>query len=249
MARAKGIPKALRDLGNYSFSKRDGYFKIMEKAGVDAKRIAEDPVFSSFRGNSIEFRQATEISKLIRMPVKRFTKTASDTYMVARLNGRIIKVQQSDTKNPPGLRNIIDGDIKLLTGFNFNKNAGLEDIFPIPFTTTFNRQTGDHRITIPEFIPATFISAPQVATHFRINSTAAEIRFAKNTFNVQVCGTGVCPLDDTATGSFALQHALPPKSIHPLLLFLGIEFLQLANEKMKPLPKKENAFAIVAVCP
>lgn len=247
MSRAKGIPKALRDLGNYSFSKREGYFIITEKMGVDAKRIATDPVFQAFRENSNEFRRVTAIAKMIRTPLISLTKIASDNYMVARFNGYIIKALQSDTKNPHGLRNIIDGDIKLLIGFDFNKAARLTAIFTAPFTTTLNRQTGHHLINIPAFIPSTMINAPKEATHFRINSCAAEINFVQRSFIVEINNTTIFNLDDTVIGPLELNIVLAPQNAHPLILLLGIEFLQPVKGSLKTLHKSKNALLLVAV--
>jgi hypothetical protein len=78
-------------------------------------------------------------------------------------------------------------------------------------------------------VPAHLISAPSGATHFRINTLAAEVDFANGSFIADSKETAILPLDNLPTAPINLESILTPASVHPLFLALGIEFLQSVN--------------------
>ena len=248
MAKQKGILPVQGTIGNLNFYKsRDGYL-VREKGGVDAERIATDPVFQRTRENGAEFGRAGKAGKLLRNAIRALSINASDSRMTSRLTREMVKVIQADTVNVRGLRNVIDGEAELLRGFEFNIGARLGTTIYAPFTASIDRATANMVITIPPFVPLNMINAPTGATHFRLNAAGAEIDFEGNVYVVDVQNTIDLPWDNVLTSAITLTCVVTPNSIHPLFLLASIEFYQSVNGSMYPLKNGAfNALSLVEV--
>lgn len=168
MAQQKGIIPLQGTIGNITFYKsKDGYM-AREKSGLNADRIANDPSFARTRENGAEFGRAGNAGKVLRSAIRALLLNTADSRMIARLTREMMKVIQADTVNERGLRNVIDGEAELLTGFEFNANSKLGTVLFAPFTQSINRVTGVLEINIPSFIPVNMIAAPSGATHYKL---------------------------------------------------------------------------------
>ncbi len=129
MATQKSIIKLKGTLQDITFYKsKDGYI-VREKGGIDGKRIATDPVFQRTRENGSEFGRAATSAKVLRMAFRSLAIHASDSNLISRLQRLMMKVLQADTISVRGLRNVIDGEAELLSGFEFNNNGQLATNF------------------------------------------------------------------------------------------------------------------------
>ena len=248
MAQQKGILPLQGTIGNVTFYKsKDGYL-AREKGGVDAQRIATDPAFQRTRENGAEFGRAGKAGKLLRNAVRAFTQNASDSKMIGRLTRAMVRVIQADVTNSRGLRNVIDGEAELLTGFEFNANGKLSTALYAPFTATIDRVAGTLTAAIPAFVPVNMIAAPAGATHFRINSAGVEIDFEGNAYVVDSNSSADLPWDNVLTTPLSLLNTVTANSIHPLFLLLGIEFSQQVNGTLYPLKNGAfNALSLVEI--
>ena len=121
MARQKGIIKLKGTIGDITFYKtKDGHL-AREKGGIDASRIANDPAFQRTRENGSEFGRAGKAGKTLRTAMRKLLLNSSDSRMVSRLTQSMVKVIQADVVSDRGLRNVIDGEAELLTGFEFKQ--------------------------------------------------------------------------------------------------------------------------------
>lgn len=245
MAKQKGIIPLKGTIGNITFYKSGDGYLAREKGGIDAKRIASDPAFQRTRENGAEFGRAGSGSKMLRTSLRQLIQNASDRLMTSRLTREMMTVIKADATSVRGMRNIIDGEAELLTGFEFNLNGKLSTSFFAAYTTTINRVTGELSVNIPSFIPADMIQAPSGATHFKIVSGGAEIDFENKKHVSQQQSTAVMPWNATASAVINLVNAVTANSTHPLFLVLGVEFLQEVNGNMYPL--KNGAFNALAV--
>jgi len=153
MAQQKGHLPVKGRIGNLSFYKsRDGYL-VKDKGGISKSRLASDPAFQRTRENGAEFGRAGKAGKLLRNAVKAVSQKASDGRAVSRLTKQMTLVQKSDTVSKRGERNVVDGNIGLLQGFQFNINAVLDSTFFAPFTAAIDRATGTLSVDIPAFVP------------------------------------------------------------------------------------------------
>jgi len=248
MARQTGIIKLKGTIGGVSFYKtRDGHL-AREKGGVDKNRIMNDPAFQRTRENGSEFGRAGAAGKLLRTAIRAQLINASDFRMVSRLTKEMVKVLQEDQVSERGLRNVLDGELELLQGFEFNIAGKLGTTLFAPFTAAIDRVTGELTIDLLSFVPSTMISAPGGTTHFRIMSAGAEIDFEAGTFVVAETATGILPWDATATAAINLVNAVTAASTKPLFLVLGIEFYQEINGTQYPLKNGAyNALSLVKI--
>jgi len=229
MARQKGIIKLKGTIGDITFYKsKDGYI-AREKGGIDATRIATDPAFQRTRENGSEFGRAGKAGKVLRMALRSVLINSADSKMVSRLTTQFIKVIQADVTSVRGLRNVIDGEAELLSGFEFNAQGKLGTILFAPFAAVINRVSGDLTISLDPFIPVNMIAAPSGTTHYKIISAGAEVDFEGESFVGANSETALLPWD--AVETIAINHINPvtPASTKPLFLALGIEFFQQVN--------------------
>ncbi|HEY1025156.1 MAG TPA: hypothetical protein VGE26_08335 [Sphingobacteriaceae bacterium] len=230
MARQTGIIKLRGTLGGITFyrTSQDGDL-AREKGGVDATRIATDPAFARTRENGAEFGRAGAAGKLLRKALRNLLQNAADRRVTSRLTQEMVKVVKADATSERGLRNVLDGELELLTGFEFNINGKLSTTLFAAYVATLDRVTGEAKVTIPAFTPTLGIAAPAGATHFKINIAAAAIDFELGTIESLTDSTDVEELSNVALAAQDLSVNLPVNSTHPLFLALGIEFFQEVN--------------------
>lgn len=245
MAQQKGIIPLKGTIGNITFYKSKDGFLAREKGSLDANRIANDPAFQRTRENGAEFGRAGKAGKALRNALRSLLQNISDGRMLARLIKEMMRVIKADEVSPRGMRNVIDGESELLTGFEFNSNSKLGTTLFAPFTKNVNRVTGELSVDIPSFIPANLVAAPAGTTHFKITSAGAAIDFETGSNVTDLKSTAELPWDATATAAINLVNAVTANSTHPLFLVLGIEFFQQVNGAMYPL--KNGAFNSLAI--
>lgn len=248
MARQKGIIKLKGTIGDITFYKsKDGYI-AREKNDIDAKRIATDPAFQRTRENGAEFGRAGKAGKILRTALRSVLTNSTDRKTVGRLTQRMIKVIQADLTSVRGLRNVIDGEAELLTGFEFNINGKLGTSLFAPYVGTIDRVTGAISVALDPFVPVNMIAAPSGSTHFKIISAGAEIDFETESFVEAHSETAILPWDAVATVAINLANAVTPNSSKPLFLALGVEYYQEVNGQMYPLKNGAyNPLALVKV--
>ena len=184
----------------------------------------------------------------MRTALRPLLLNSADGRMVSRLTQQMVKVIQMDAVSERGLRNVIDGEIELVLGFEFNIRGKLGTSLFAPFTTDIDRVAGTLDVSIPAFIPANMIAAPSGTTHFKVISGGAAIDFTGESYEVATSETAILPWDATATTVINLSNAVTANSTHPLVLALGVEFYQQINGQMYPLKNGAfNPLSIVAV--
>ncbi|ESU22631.1 hypothetical protein FEDK69T_18870 [Flavobacterium enshiense DK69] len=235
-------------IGDITFYKTQDGHLAREKGGIDASRIASDPAFQRTRENGSEFGRAGKAGKVLRTALRGLLLNSADGRMVSRLTQQMVKVIQADTTSVRGLRNVIDGEAELLTGFEFNIRGKLGTSLFAPFVATIDRVTGEIKIDLASFIPSNMIAAPTGTTHYKIISAGAEIDFEAESFMEAHSETAILPWDVTPTAAISQTNMVTPNSVHPLFLTLGIEFYQQVNGQMYPLKNGAyNPLALVSV--
>jgi hypothetical protein len=248
MAKQKGIIKLEGTIGDITFHKsKDGYI-AKEKTSLSPDRIATDPAFARTRENGAEFGRAGKAGKTLRNSLRSALQRARDGRMVGRLTKEMTKVIKADTTNGRGMRNVIDGDIAMLTGFEFNIDAKLTTKLYAPFTAAINRTTGEVSVTLQPFVPTSMIASPSGTTHFRIMATASEVDFDSGVFSNDLAESAMLPWNQAPTAALTLTCNLPAASTQVLFLAVGIEFFQEVNGTQYPLNNGSyNALSLVQV--
>jgi hypothetical protein len=248
MARQKGIIKLKGTIGDITFYKtKDGHL-AREKGGIDASRIKSDPAFQRTRENGAEFGRAGKAGKILRTALRTLLVNSADSRMVGRLTQAMVKVIQADLVSERGLRNVIDGEAELLSGFEFNIKGKLGTSLFAPFVGTIDRVSGEIVVSVDPFVPANMIAAPSGTTHFKIISAGAEIDFEAESFVETHSETAILPWNATPTVAVNQTNQVTPASSKPLFLALGVEFYQEVNGLMYPLKNGAyNPLALVNV--
>ncbi|MFC6095698.1 hypothetical protein ACFPVY_03485 [Flavobacterium qiangtangense] len=248
MARQKGIIKLKGTIGDITFYKsKDGYI-AREKGGVDPSRIANDPAYQRTRENGMEFGRAGKAGKVLRNAIRTLLLNASDSRMVSRLTKAMIKVIQADLVSIRVLRNVIDGEAELLTGFEFNAGGVLSTTLFAPYVANIDRVTGLVSVNFEPFVARDMINAPGGSTHFKLRTAGTEVDFEAQTSVTQMAESDILPLDGPITQQIVLENNVTAASTKVLFAVIGIEFYQLVNTEMYPLKNGAyNALSIVSV--
>jgi hypothetical protein len=248
MARQKGIIKLKGTIGDITFYKTQDGHLAREKGGIDASRIKNDPAFQRTRENGSEFGRAGTAGKILRTALRALLINTADGRMVSRLTQQMVKVIQADLTSIRGLRNVIDGEADLLSGFEFNIRGKLGTSLFAPFVGAIDRVSGEITVDLDPFIPSNMIAAPSGTTHYKIISAGAEIDFEAETFVEAHSETAILPWDAVATVVINHVNAVTPASTKPLFLALGVEFYQEVNGQMYALKNGAyNPLALVQV--
>jgi hypothetical protein len=248
MARQESLVTLTGTMGGLSFYKtRDG-FQARKKGSIDRNRILTDPKFERTRENFAEFGAAGRASRVLRTALRGLVAKVPASGTSNRLQQTMMKVVKADATNDRGQRNVVDGEIGFLLGFEFNGGAPLAGTLRTPFTSSVDRAAGTTVVNIPAFVPTEAIAAPPGATHFRLLSQASEVDFETETFVVNNDTTVELPLDDSLIAPVVMNNAVPAASVHPIFVVLGIEFLQQVNGKYYAMKNGGfNALSIVNV--
>jgi hypothetical protein len=248
MARQKGIIKLKGTIGDITFYKTQDGHLAREKGGIDASRIKSDPAFQRTRENGSEFGRAGRAGKILRTSMRALLINSADGRMVSRLTQEMVKVIQADLTSIRGMRNVIDGEAELLSGFEFNIRGKLGTSLFAPFVGAIDRATGNITVDLEPFVPANMIAAPSGTTHFKIISAGAEIDFELETFVESHSATEILPWDAVPTLAITQTNVVPAASTKVLFLAVGIEFYQEVNGQMYALKNGAyNPLALVQV--
>ena len=248
MARQKGIIKLEGTIGDISFYKsKDGHL-ARTKGGVEADRIRSDPAFQRTRENGKEFGKAGTAGRLLRTSFRQYLQNAADSRMVSRLTREMLKVIKSDPVNERGERTVLDGDLTLLKGFEFNIAGKLASTFYTSYEATVDRVIGELKIDVPSFSPVSSIASPEGATHMRLISAGAVVDFEEEGYQAAASQSDEIELNQIATPLIELVNQLPANVTGPLFLVLGVEFFQSINGVSYPLKNgRFNSLALIEV--
>lgn len=248
MAKQSGIIKLERTIGDISFYKSQDGLLARAKGGVSADRIQNDPSFQRTRENMDEFGRAGAAGKLLRMAFRSYLQNAADSRMVSRLTKALTGVIKADATNPRGQRNVLDGELEMLEGFEFNDNGKLSATLYTSYTATINRVSGMLQARFMPFSPANAIAAPEGATHLKFIFCGAAIDFEAGIFESVTDESDEMVISQAVVPAVDLAISIPANSTHPLFIVLGIEFYQQVNGVSYPLKSgRYNPLAIVKV--
>jgi hypothetical protein len=248
MAKQSGIIKLEGTIGDITFYKSQDGMLARAKGGVDASRIQSDAAFQRTRENGEEFGRAGAAGKILRLAFRAYLQNASDSKMVSRLTKAMMEVVKADATSVRGQRNVLDGELEMLEGFDFNIDGKLSSTIFIAYTATIDRVSGMLSIGIPNFSPMNSIAAPNGATHLRFVSCGASIDFENGLMEVVGSQSAEIAIGESLVAAVGLTNQLTANSTHPLFLVLGVEFYQQVNGVSYSLKNgRNNALAIVRV--
>ncbi|ANE51568.1 hypothetical protein [Flavisolibacter tropicus] len=248
MAKQASIIELQGTIGNITFVKTQDGFRARKAARVSAATIASSAGFQRTRENMAEFGHAGTTGRVLRQAFSILLKNAKGKRVTSRLLKEMMKVVKADTVNPRGLRNVVDGELGFLQGFEFNNSADLKTTLAALYTTSINRATGLMTVNIPALVPTETIKAPEGATHYRVVCGGAEIDFKAETYTADFEESPYLPWTATTAAALSLTANVTPASELPLFLVMGLQFFQEVNGTYYALKTGEfNALSIVKV--
>lgn len=248
MGQQDGVIKIIGQIDGLSFFKTKNGHQVRKKGGVSADRIKNDPAFVRTRENGQEFARAGQAGALLRTSFRTLLLRNADSKVTSRLMREMMKVLQADTVHARGLREVLGPNTPLLEGFEFNAGSSLTSTLHAPFVATIDRVGGTLSITVPDFVPQDMITAPQGATHARINAAGVEVSLADGKYVVSNNQSDPFSLNQQVQPAITLTQTLPANSPHPLFLAFGIAFYQEVNGIQYPLKNGTyNAMALVKI--
>lgn len=126
-----------------------------------------------------------------------------------------------------GERKIEAGDITLLEGFDFNIKYQLLRVFHLPVSVSVNRADGKCVVQFPAFIPQEKLPAEGNITHVKLLAAVTEIDFEREQFTTHTSYSKALPVREAASVVLAPEITLGAGL--PLLVAIGIQFLQIVN--------------------
>ena len=250
MAKQEGLIKLKGTVGDLSFYKtKDGHLARM-KGGVDAERIKNDPAFERTRENGAEFGRSGKAGKLLRDALRNFIRNGSDSRMTSRLTGEMMRVVKADATSTRGQRNVLDGELELLEGFEFNNAAKLGTSYFKQVASTIDRAEGKGEVSFGVITPKADFGYPEGATHVRLVSGVATVDFEAETFELSVAVPNqLSVLSEVPTAQeVVLSSSFKKAETKPLFLVLGVEFYQEVNGELYSLKNGQyNSVSLVKV--
>lgn len=249
MAEQIGLIKYKGNLGGLSGYTQDGKTLIRRAGGGSKEQFNNSDSMQRTRENASEFGRAASAGKLLRLALRQLVQNASDRYMVSRLAAKMNEVIKADEVNERGERGVLDGEVELVKGFDFNQNARLGSTVFAPIASTIDRADGKHTVAIPAMIPTRDIAAPRGTTHIKIVAGSAAIDFENEVFENMTAETAYIPYTNAAVAAQTLDLSLTTaNSTHPIIVVVGIEFYQEVNSKQYALNNGAyNALAVTEV--
>lgn len=205
--------------------------------------------FERVRENTAEFTTAANASNLFRTALLTILRSVQDKRMAARLLRSLFEIIRLDNVNNRGKRNVTDGPLEKLEGFQFNEKAPLAKIFLPKVTVGFVRDTGEVKIDIPAFVSRFQLQTGQGATHFKFLAAAAEFDFMQDQSHVVFAVTNPTPWSDAETPAQSIVLNVTPNSTKDVVVLFGVQYYQqIGNGSMYPLKSNLlNTLAIVKV--
>lgn len=223
MAKQTGHHKLQGTVGDVTYYEtKDGFF-------AREKRTPKKVTNSRIKENMQEFARAMRGAKLIRTTFATFIDEIKDFYFTRRLASEMNKVIKADRLNLRGFRNISDGDIELIQGFEVNTDMALTTAFKAKIVPSIDRATGIMKVDFPDQVTASLISKPEGASHFRLRIGGASINFDTSEHLFTQTAGAYIPLTNLGISVPSLEVQLPAAIADPLILALGVSFYQEVN--------------------
>jgi hypothetical protein len=223
--------------------------KRKKKGTVTRRQVLHAPEFELTRQNNAEFTRVGTANRLFRHALRFMIDTMGDRYISGRMTKILFRVLQSDPHHDRGNRTVIDGQLSILEGFNFNRETSLQNVLHAPYTITHNKNSGEVTIEFASFIAKSMIDPPDdTASGIRLKALAVALNFAEATFPDPPVQTDLLPIDNSVQ-NMRMQLPVSEKNNLPVFVTLGVEFFTGARGVYEALPKKHNAMAVVKVFP
>lgn len=248
MGRQRNFLKIIGKVGGVDYSHSRNGYTVRTKPQLTADRMSTDVAFEGTRKSSTEFGKASSASKLLREAMGKTYLESKEGTTITRLNTAFYDILKSGPAELKGQRRIMDGNLQLLKGFQFNDKNLMGRAFNATVNGTIDRETGRFTVVIPSFSPDLLINTAKYNTHFKINAVAVTIDFETGKFNTMTQESEMLPITRPELEEIRMEMVLEPGATDQMFLAAGVGFFGEYNGAM--LPSKgglEKALRLIAV--
>jgi len=248
MAKQQGILPISGRVGNFRFFKgRNGNYHVSQHStSLNKARLLTDENFERTRENMSEFATVAKAAKLLREATLKLVANVSNSDMSLRLRSLLFKVIKTDTTHPRGSRIVGDGDLNMLTGFEFGKPGTFKSSFSGQYSSVVDRPNGDVTLSIPAFTPKLEVKAPQTATHIQFHAGILELNFETGMNKLEIVSGNKIPWDNNEVAQIDLRASVAPGTTNPVVILAGIEYWLETNGQYYQIKDQGYNSAIVA---
>lgn len=258
MAKQEGIVKLSGRVGDLILYKTKEGFSARLHRERPKEIFKNSPRMESVRRHTEEFAQAGKIGKHIRSAFRNSIRLAQDPSMSKRLHKACFEVIKSDAENERGERVFFEGNLRLLTGFDFNAKSPLKNALKFKVQYAVDRTGKSVTVYIPEFTPTFDLTGPATVTHVRFFASAVSLQEKLAEIETETVPdfagligfteSDPLPVTPSAVAPFQLKMDLPEMGSTPIAIALGVDFRRALGSRMEPvLGAASNACAILHV--
>ena len=215
-------------MGGVSFYEMKGNHYARLKTSHD---VASDPRFNKTYRTGLDFGTASRASKLLRDALAQTVKPFADSRYAGRLTARFVKAVAADSTHECGQRQVSNGGLSFLEGFEFNKHAAFNVGLASPPVVSIDRAAGSVRVAVALSNTLALASAQLVSNIVCVNFKKGI--YASHHHTVQLN-------PGNADGEFIFRAPLNADPNAAIIVTLGV---------VHTTHEQPNAMAIIAALP
>ncbi len=249
MAKLIGPLQLSGSIGDLTFAKTKFGIVVKAKSSLNKEKFYAYESMEGSRKTSKEFGHASLMSVKVRRALKPVAAQANDKTVHFRLNKVMGEVLRTDTDSDKGSRNIGNGDLHLLNGFEWHKKYTLHGTLKANYIANLNRETGTMRMVVPGFRSAQMLKKPKGATHYQI--VAGGVAFGVEDADDNGVGwsanharSKVLEISHNKSEELCLDLSVKVKSGDVMVMGLGVVFYQRSGDGYLSM-KEKTCFALV----
>ena len=205
MATSDDSGKFKGNIGNLTYRIINGIAIIQTRPGPGTVKQTVQT-----KASSVDFALGSNRAKILREILFPMIRGMQDNKMVNRLNAAVGEVIRSNTSLAAGYRDLEDGDLQLLDGFEFNRHSPFSKMFKAKLQLSQNYLEGI-KISMDAFHVKESITFPEMASGCTLRVLLAAVSLAHNEY--QYCGTAELDIpantEDVPAIEWSFIHGLP----------------------------------------
>ena len=214
-------------IGGIIYYKMGDHYYARMKTSHSRNKQLHSSNFANTRKQMADFGTISKANKLLRDSLTEHIAGFRSSHLVAKLTRQLKTVLDHDEFNEVGERKLMDGDARLLKGFDFNEEAPACRMIKPKVNAVIDRRTGKAAVKIAAAPSQQFTEATESTTHCSLHLVAL----------VANLDTGKAEIRETATGKFSpdkavaameLEVELPAPGNRVVLLVLVLKFFSIA---------------------
>ncbi|MES2329893.1 MAG: hypothetical protein V4539_09840 [Bacteroidota bacterium] len=216
MAIQRGLITLSGKMDDQIYFRRDG--KNLARSAPAEVQISE-----SSKKSGTEFGRASKAASVVRRAFLSIVGHIADRAFNQRLRSSFVKVINSAYCKPKGEREVTDGDLALLKGFQINRYTPLQNIFSIEPRIEINPDTAIS-ITFPKFRLEGIVTAPPEAVFLVVQLGCSVGDFSENGLSARI---RVLQIDLRRPYFPTSKLVVPDGAVddQALLIAIGVHFL------------------------